>query len=326
MKKVEVIPYQAKWPLVYQQQADKIKQALNDNMVAIHHVGSTAVPGLDSKDKIDICLQVNDAAQAIFELERIGYIYSGEWNIPFKYGLTYRHDVKVNLHMFDFNHPVIEANLLFRDYLRNNEAIRREYAQLKYKILEAPDAQVKNNPLFYQYTLYKSPFIKKILRKLGFDKTYLQYCADSEEWNIIKGFRNKYFFKPNNIEDPYSWTFDHPDHKHFAFYKGADIIGYAHIQLWSKNRAAMRIIVIDEKYRGKGYGTELMKLIERWLKSLSIQSIHAESRQTSLRFYLNNGYTEMPFNDPACQATAEQEPKLENDESGTNDIPVGKLL
>lgn len=50
-------------------------------------------------------------------------------------------------------------------------------------------------------------------------------------------------------------------------------------------------------------------LIEKWIKS-----IHAESIQTSLRFYLKNGYTGMPFNDP------------KNHESYENDIPVGKLI
>jgi hypothetical protein len=54
-------------------------------------------------------------------------------------------------------------------------------------------------------------------------------------------------------------------------------------------------------------------LIE-WMKSYGVKSIHAESRQSSLRFYLKNGYCNMPFNDP------------ENHESDPNDVPVGKVL
>lgn len=38
------------------------------------------------------------------------------------------------------------------------------------------------------------------------------------------------------------------------------------------------------------------------------------SRKSSLIFYLKNGYTEMPFNDP------------EDHESDPNDVPVGKIL
>lgn len=53
-----------------------------------------------------------------------------------------------------------------------------------------------------------------------------------------------------------------------------------------------------------------MQKIDQCLKSLGVKRIHAESRQTSLRFYLKNGYTEMPFNDS------------EKHESNPNDVPV----
>jgi len=55
-------------------------------------------------------------------------------------------------------------------------------------------------------------------------------------------------------------------------------------------------------------------LIEKWLKSLGVKSIHAESRQSSLNFYLKNSYADMPFDDP------------EGHESDPNDVPVGKIL
>jgi hypothetical protein len=40
-----------------------------------------------------------------------------------------------------------------------------------------------------------------------------------------------------------------------------------------------------------------MALIEKWLKSLGVKSIHAEPRQSTLKVYLKNGYIEMSFND-----------------------------
>lgn len=33
-----------------------------------------------------------------------------------------------------------------------------------------------------------------------------------------------------------------------------------------KNRSALRLIVIDEKEQGKGYGKEFMSFIEKWLR------------------------------------------------------------
>ena len=94
-------------------------------------------------------------------------------------------------------------------------------------------------------------------------------------------------------------------------YQGTEIVAYAHIQFWPDQRAAIRIIAVDEDKRNQNSGSQFLALIEKWLKSLGFKSIHAESRQSSLRFYLKNGYTGMSFNDP------------ENHESDPNDVPVG---
>lgn len=162
------------------------KKKLASNCLHIHHIGSTAVPGLSSKDKIDIVLQVSDYKSAIISLENLGFEYRGEWNIPFKYGFRYRHKISINLHMFDFVHPTIESALLFRDYLRYNSSVRNEYQKLKYTILSNPSSHHKSHPFLYNYTLRKSSFIKEILKKIGFSQLYIQYPADEEELKYIE--------------------------------------------------------------------------------------------------------------------------------------------
>ena len=139
-------------------------------------------------------------------------------------------------------------------------------------------------------------------------------CNDDTEWSAAKHFRDTYFFAPQAIEDPYTWTFNHSEHAHLVLYEACEIIGYAHIQFWPNQRAAIRIIAVDEDKRNQNAGRVFLALIERWLKSIGVKSIHAESRKSSLGFYLKNGYTEMPFNDPEVH------------ESDPNDVPVGKLL
>lgn len=139
-------------------------------------------------------------------------------------------------------------------------------------------------------------------------------CDNEVEWNAANRFRKRYFFDQQGMEDPYTWTFDHPDHAHFLLYQGAEIVGYAHIQLWPDGRAAMRIIVIEEHMRNKHLGSSFLTLIEEWLNAMGFKSIHAESRKSSLKFYLKNGYTEMPFNDPEGYA------------SDPDDVAVGKTL
>jgi GNAT superfamily N-acetyltransferase len=136
----------------------------------------------------------------------------------------------------------------------------------------------------------------------------------SREWQSAKHFRDTYFFGPHGIEDPYTWTFNHEEHAHLVLYQGTEIIAYAHIQFWPDQRSAIRIIAVDEDKRNQNSGSVFLALIEKWLKSFGVKNIHAESRQSSLRFYLKNGYCSMPFDDP------------ENHESDPNDVPVGKLL
>ena len=85
-------------------------------------------------------------------------------------------------------------------------------------------------------------------------------------------------------------------------------------KVWQDHRSAINIIATDENKRNQSLGSRFLTLIEKSLKSLGFKSIHAESRQSSLRFYLKNCYTKVPFNDP------------ENHESDPNDVPVGKLL
>ena len=52
--KVKVVDYSAAWPVLYQQEAARIRAILADNFVAIYHIGSTAVERLAAKPIIDI--------------------------------------------------------------------------------------------------------------------------------------------------------------------------------------------------------------------------------------------------------------------------------
>lgn len=48
-KTIKVVPYDPQWPELFEAEAEQIKQALGDNCVTIHHIGSTSVPGLSAK-------------------------------------------------------------------------------------------------------------------------------------------------------------------------------------------------------------------------------------------------------------------------------------
>jgi GrpB-like predicted nucleotidyltransferase (UPF0157 family)/GNAT superfamily N-acetyltransferase len=314
IKKIEVIPYNPEWPKLFEKEAEVIRQALGNNLVAIHHIGSTSIPGLLAKPKIDIIAAVIDPSTIIPGLEAIGYEYRGEWNIPFKFGFRKRGELGVNLHIFAEGNAEIEGNLVFRDYLKNHPESMHEYAALKLALLTQESSHEKKNAYATGYNLGKDAFICSILKKAGFNGIRMHHCVHYDELDKAKFFRQKYFFGRHNIQDPYLWTFDHLDHVHLVLHKGVEIVGYAHLQKWPEARSAMRIIVIDEPFRGKGLGAHFLSLCEQWLRSQGFRLLQVESTPEALPFYRQHGYVDMPFNDP------------DGHEGGTEDTALGKLL
>ena len=116
------------------------------------------------------------------------------------------------------------------------------------------------------------------------------------------------------VSNPYTWTFEHEEHIHFILYKGTQIKGYAHIQFWPQQRAALRIMVIDEPWRNQGIGGQFLDLCERWLHQQGIVVLQVESSPEAKKFYVRQEYIEMPFNNPEKSLNFPQ------------DIPMGKVL
>lgn len=131
-----VLDYDPEWEKKYQDEAEKIKAILKDNCVAIHHIGSTAVPGLAAKPIIDImpvvkCLVAIDDVSADFE--KIGYEYLGEFGIQRRRYLRKGGDERTHqIHIFAENDTEnIDRHLAFRDYMRTHEKEREAYSRLK---------------------------------------------------------------------------------------------------------------------------------------------------------------------------------------------------
>lgn len=234
-KKVEVVEYDENWPKIFETEKSNILSALQDNCIEIHHVGSTSVKGLIAKPKIDIITVAKDRKQAISSLEQIGYVHDGEWNIPLKCGFAKRTGTHVNLHMFfDKNHPEIELNLGFRNFLRQKANVRNEYANLKRKIFSNPDNATDRIQVgtiqFPRYTLLKRNFIDNVLRQIGFNRLRVLKCLTDDEQYAARKFSQMH---GKGMHDNISSSIDFSDanYEHFMLYKGVNITGYAKIQI-----------------------------------------------------------------------------------------------
>lgn len=151
---------------------------------------------------------------------------------------------------------------------------------------------------------------------MNFNELSILILNDShiDEWAFAKKMRQKYFFDPLSISDPFTWTFINKEHIHVILFRSHEMIGYAHIQFWPHQRAALRIFVIDETYRHYGYGSQFLQLCEQRLKNHGIHSLHDEARPSAVKFYRKNGYIEMPFEDPTGEPPS------------PHDIAMGKIL
>lgn len=185
-KKIEVLEYDPNWPKHYNSEAKKIIDALGSDVVAIHHIGSTSIPGLSAKKDLDILLVINNLQNSLL-LQNMGYIFKGELNVPLRYYFSKNTDeTKVNLHVCEQDHGFISLNLVFRDWLRKNKEDKNEYQKLKYTILKSPDAGLKIRGMLSNYGRDKDRFIKNIIQKSGHDKTTINFCIHDQEWDAAK--------------------------------------------------------------------------------------------------------------------------------------------
>ena len=131
---IEVRDYDPDWPRLYEREEARIRSVLGDRVRRIEHAGSTAVPGLPAKPVIDIVLEVPDSSDEPAyapALEAAGYplrIREPDW---FEHRVFKGPDTNVNLHVFSAGCEEVDRMLRFRDWLRENEADRRLYAEAK---------------------------------------------------------------------------------------------------------------------------------------------------------------------------------------------------
>lgn len=296
IKKIEVTPYNPEWPHLFENEAQKIRLSLQSNCIAVYHIGSTSVPGLSAKPVIDIISVVHEAEEAIAPLEAIGYEYRGEYNIPMRYFFNLTEPVHVNLHVYEENHPEIELNLLFRDFLCSHPDALKEYEKLKIELLKDPSSHEKKG-LFSGYTLGKDSFIKKTLQELGFLRLRVVKSAHYEEWDAVNRFRKEYFSDLISSCDPFETVLNDLSHAHLIFYEGMVIVGYGHIQFCSKEKAILRVFIVDQSRRGQRLGSHFLNYCEQWLRRKQFQYIDAKIPSHARSFFLKKGYAEISYED-----------------------------
>lgn len=163
---VRLVGYDPDWP----RQFERERAALSGKIWpwidgGIHHVGSTAVPGLSAKPIIDILVGVRDLDESwscLDPLATLGYLYApylaGEMHWFCKPHPSRRTH---HLHLVPTGSERYLAELAFRDRLRVDSELATEYVALKDQLARrfADDRDA--------YTAAKADFIERALVIIG---------------------------------------------------------------------------------------------------------------------------------------------------------------
>jgi len=131
---IQIFDYDPEWPRLYEREAERVQSALGDRVLLLEHVGSTSVPGLASKPKIDMLLVVTNTADEsayVPALESAGYVLRIREPDWYEHRMFKGPDTDINLHVFSSGCTEIDRMLLFRDWLRSNESDRLLYERTK---------------------------------------------------------------------------------------------------------------------------------------------------------------------------------------------------
>lgn len=129
-----LVDYDDSWPALFEREAQRIRETLGAQVLRLEHVGSTAVPGLAAKPRIDALLVVGDSSDEpayVPALEAAGYILrvrDPEWH---EHRLLKGPDTALNLHVFSRDCVEIERMVRFRDWLRAWPEDRELYERTK---------------------------------------------------------------------------------------------------------------------------------------------------------------------------------------------------
>ena len=161
-------------------ESKRIAEALGDNVVEIHHIGSTAIPGIYAKPIIDLLVEVTDIAKVDAQnsaMQVIGYDAKGEYGIPqrryFQKSSSDKSSSDKNssdkngseesrthhVHIFEVGSNQVARHLTFRDYMIAHPEEAQRYSDLKRRLAK------EHSTNRAKYIDGKDGFIKAIDRK-----------------------------------------------------------------------------------------------------------------------------------------------------------------
>lgn len=165
---VKLLPHNPKWAELFEEEKRLLEKTFGDKIIAIEHIGSTAIPSIPAKPIIDMNVAVEsleiarDMKEKFMELdyEHRPFV-PGHTKEELKWQELYVKGPEAkrthHAHVTVYGNDYWENDLLFRDYLRKNPTRAKQYAELK-ETLAQKHADDRGT-----YTKSKEQFINETL-------------------------------------------------------------------------------------------------------------------------------------------------------------------
>jgi GrpB-like predicted nucleotidyltransferase (UPF0157 family) len=161
---IEIVEYDPDWPALYATHEKRIRAALGPAALAVEHIGSTSVPGLPAKPRIDVDVIVADPvdeAAYLPMLEAAGYelrVREPDW---YEHRCLHGFEPFANVHVFGPDCDEHLRHLIFRNWLRTHPEDQARYAAEKRRIA------AEGVRFMAEYAARKSDVVTEILRRAG---------------------------------------------------------------------------------------------------------------------------------------------------------------
>ena len=116
----------------------------------------------------------------------------------------------------------------------------------------------------------------------------------TEEWESYLLFRWEVLRKPLGMtKESLSDSIEDKSFHLMGIDAEKNVIASGRVHFNSENEAQIRYMAVDENFKRKGVGTEIVKELENYALSKGIERMILNARENAINFYLSLGYEEV---------------------------------